>query len=166
MRFSTKLWHPNVSSQTGAICLDVLGKEWSPALTIRTVLLSLQALLASPEPNDPQDAVVADMYKTNYDAFASKARDWTRLFASGREETPGEKVAKLAGFLSCDEKRARKALEKHDWDEMLAISYIEFEEDMREEGPGWGPPRAPPGPVEGELSTSPTPMPGCGCCQQ
>ena len=63
MKFDTKIWHPNISSQTGAICLDILQDEWSPALTIRTALLSLQALLCVPEPNDPQDAVVAGEYK-------------------------------------------------------------------------------------------------------
>lgn len=46
----TKIWHPNISSQTGAICLDILKNEWTPALTIRTALISLQALLCSPEP--------------------------------------------------------------------------------------------------------------------
>jgi ubiquitin-conjugating enzyme (huntingtin interacting protein 2) len=67
MKFDTRIWHPNISSQTGAICLDILKNEWSPALSIRTALLSLQALLCSPEPgilpfiipDDPQDAVVA-----------------------------------------------------------------------------------------------------------
>ena len=59
MRFDTKVWHPNVSSQNGAICLDILKNEWSPALTLRTALLSLQALLSTPNPDDPQDAQVA-----------------------------------------------------------------------------------------------------------
>jgi len=58
MRFINKVWHPNVSSQTGAICLDILKDQWSPALTLKTALLSLQALLSSPEPTDPQDAEV------------------------------------------------------------------------------------------------------------
>ena len=48
------VWHPNVSSQTGAICLDILKDQWSPALTIKTALLSVQSLLCSPEPSDPQ----------------------------------------------------------------------------------------------------------------
>jgi ubiquitin-conjugating enzyme (huntingtin interacting protein 2) len=51
MQFSTKIWHPNVSSQTGVICLDILKDEWSPALSIRTSLLSIQALMCSPEPS-------------------------------------------------------------------------------------------------------------------
>jgi ubiquitin-conjugating enzyme (huntingtin interacting protein 2) len=59
MKFTTKIWHPNISSQTGAICLDILKDQWSPALTIKTALLSLQALMCSPEPGDPQDAEVA-----------------------------------------------------------------------------------------------------------
>ena len=53
MKFDTKIWHPNISSQTGAICLDILKNEWTPALTIRTALISLQALLCAPEPDDP-----------------------------------------------------------------------------------------------------------------
>ena len=58
MKFLTKIWHPNISSDSGAICLDILKNEWSPALTVRTALISLQALLSAPEPDDPQDAVV------------------------------------------------------------------------------------------------------------
>ena len=54
MRFTTNLWHPNISSVTGAICLDILASRWAAAMTLRTVLLSIQALLESPEPDDPQ----------------------------------------------------------------------------------------------------------------
>lgn len=68
------MWHPNVSSQTGAICLDILKDQWSPALTMKTAMLSLQALMCSPEPSDPQDAEVANMYLSDYERFASTAR--------------------------------------------------------------------------------------------
>lgn len=37
----------------GRICLDILKDKWSPALQIRTVLLSIQALLSAPNPDDP-----------------------------------------------------------------------------------------------------------------
>ena len=59
MRFVTKIWHPNISSQTGAICLDILKNEWTPALTIRTALISLQALLCAPEPGKTRKEVNA-----------------------------------------------------------------------------------------------------------
>lgn len=82
MKFDTKVWHPNVSSVTGAICLDVLTTEWSPAFTIRTTLLSILALLTSPEPDNPQDAVVANEYKTNIQEFNIKAKMWTKTYAN------------------------------------------------------------------------------------
>lgn len=36
-------------------------------MTLRTVLLSLQALLAAAEPDDPQDAVVANQVRSSID---------------------------------------------------------------------------------------------------
>ena len=74
MKFDTKIWHPNVSSVTGVICLDILKNEWSPALSIRTALLSIQALMCCPEPDDPQDAVVAKQFKTDIEKFNEQAK--------------------------------------------------------------------------------------------
>lgn len=51
------------------------------AMTLRTVLLSLQALLSSPEPDDPQDAVVARQFKANSEMFKKTARQWTAMYA-------------------------------------------------------------------------------------
>ena len=28
VNFETKIWHPNISSVTGAICLDILKDQW------------------------------------------------------------------------------------------------------------------------------------------
>ena len=53
------------------------------AMTLRTVLLSLQALLAAAEPDDPQDAVVASQYKCNRELFTKTAEYWTAVYAGG-----------------------------------------------------------------------------------
>lgn len=81
MRFATRVWHPNVSSASGAICLDILKDQWSPALTLKTAMLSLQSLLASPAPDDPQDAVVARQFLSDRETFEKTARYWTQTFA-------------------------------------------------------------------------------------
>ena len=54
VRFLTKIYHPNID-KLGRICLDILKDKWSPALQVRTVLLSIQALLSAPNPDDPYD---------------------------------------------------------------------------------------------------------------
>jgi ubiquitin-conjugating enzyme (huntingtin interacting protein 2) len=92
MKFLTKIWHPNVSSVTGAICLDILKDAWSPALTMKTTMLSLQALMCSAEPDDPQDAQVANMYKSNYEEFCNHAKLWTETHAMKTEEVREREV--------------------------------------------------------------------------
>lgn len=62
VRFITKIYHPNID-RLGRICLDILKDKWSPALQIRTVLLSIQALLSAPNPDDPLANDVAELWK-------------------------------------------------------------------------------------------------------
>ncbi|KAK5578065.1 hypothetical protein RB653_003017 [Dictyostelium firmibasis] len=80
VRFLTKIYHPNID-KLGRICLDILKDKWSPALQIRTVLLSIQALLSAPNPDDPLANDVAEHWKTNEKEAMARAREWTRLYA-------------------------------------------------------------------------------------
>lgn len=85
VRFLTKIYHPNID-RLGRICLDVLKTNWSPALQIRTVLLSIQALLASPNPNGPLANDVAEDWIKNEQGAKAKAREWTKLYAKKKPE--------------------------------------------------------------------------------
>jgi len=99
MKFITKVYHPNISSASGAICLDILKDAWSPVLTLKSTLISLQSLLCSPEPNDPQDAEVAKHYMTSKSSFEDTATYWTQIYAGG----PGLKERKGKGRDGHDE---------------------------------------------------------------
>lgn len=56
--------------------------KWSPALQIRTVLLSIQALLSAPNPDDPLATDVAKHYKENEKDAQRVSREWTEKYAS------------------------------------------------------------------------------------
>ncbi|CAI4212877.1 unnamed protein product [Parascedosporium putredinis] len=81
IKFDTKVYHPNISSQTGAICLDILGTGWSPVQTIKSALISLRMLLEVPNPKDPQDAEVAKMSLEYPEQFARTAHEWAVQYA-------------------------------------------------------------------------------------
>ncbi|KAJ9102460.1 Ubiquitin-conjugating enzyme E2 35 [Naganishia friedmannii] len=80
VRFLTKIYHPNID-KLGRICLDILKNKWSPALQIRTVLLSIQALLGAPNPDDPLANDVAQHWKDDEKGAINVAREWTENFA-------------------------------------------------------------------------------------
>ena len=52
-------------------------------MTLKTVVLSIQSLLAASAPSDPKDTVVGMAYRRNYSEFREKAQHWTNQFAKG-----------------------------------------------------------------------------------
>lgn len=62
VKFLTPCFHPNVD-MGGNICLDILKEKWSALYDVRTVLLSIQALLSEPNIESPLNPVAADLWR-------------------------------------------------------------------------------------------------------
>ncbi|KAM9685523.1 ubiquitin-conjugating enzyme E2 N-like [Trichechus inunguis] len=78
--FMTRIYLPNVD-MVGRIGLDILKDNLSPTLKIQSVLLSIQALLSVPNPDDPLAYDVAEQWTTNDAQSIETARAWTKLYA-------------------------------------------------------------------------------------
>ncbi|TQV95549.1 ubiquitin-conjugating enzyme E2-24 kDa [Cordyceps javanica] len=124
MRFKTKIWHPNVSSQTGAICLDTLTTGWSPVQTIKTALLSLRMLLEFPNSKDPQDAEVAKMMNEHPEQFAIVAHEWAVKYASApRRQIDTSQFAQAAATAPKDDAARYNGYNKNMVDKFTSMGF-------------------------------------------
>ena len=76
LRFITPVWHPNFDEDSGSICLDILKSEWSPALSVHKVLISVISLLNDPNPHSPLNGRAAHQYMNHPAEFASSVKEW------------------------------------------------------------------------------------------
>lgn len=62
VKFLTPCFHPNVDTN-GNICLDILKEKWSALYDVRTILLSIQALLGEPNIDSPLNTIAAELWR-------------------------------------------------------------------------------------------------------
>merc|ERR1719263_2179264 len=77
VKFETKIYHPNVKTDTGEICADLIQNGWSPTLNLRHVLCTIQQVMKEPNPDSPLEAAIAAQMNEDRDAFEAKARQMT-----------------------------------------------------------------------------------------
>lgn len=78
--FLTKIYHPNIN-ENGAICLDILSSQWTPVLSLTKMIMSISALLCTPNPNDPLRGDIGRLYKEDKKTFNKNAVDCTKRYA-------------------------------------------------------------------------------------
>ena len=128
IRFISKVWHPNINPTNGNIDLEILkDDQWQPALTIKSTLISLQELLAKPEPcsdDNPQNGceVVVSQFFLDHALYVNTAIQWTLDYAN--PSTTDEKMARLMemGFENLDEVAA--AISSSGGDETKALEKL------------------------------------------
>jgi peroxin-4 len=76
--FVTRICHPNVKFETGEICLDVLGENWTPILGVVGALESVARLLGEPGTDSPLNVDAAALVR---DGDAVGARGLVGFYA-------------------------------------------------------------------------------------
>ncbi|KAI2811330.1 hypothetical protein RDWZM_003828 [Blomia tropicalis] len=81
IKFSTKIYHVNIALD-GRICLEMLNEDnWTPNYTIGKLLIAIDELLSSPNPDLGIRPEVIEQFRKNREQYDSTAKEWTRLYA-------------------------------------------------------------------------------------
>jgi len=75
VKFVSPCFHPNVDT-SGNICLDILKEKWSALLDVRTILISIQSLLAEPNIDSPLNVKAAELWK-NQESYKKHLLEFT-----------------------------------------------------------------------------------------
>ncbi|CAN6233677.1 unnamed protein product [Urochloa humidicola] len=81
--FKTKVYHPNIDSE-GKMTLDIFVYDnWSPAMTLHTILIYIVSVLDDPMLNGHRvNDEVNDVYESDAELYEQMARAWTWEYSS------------------------------------------------------------------------------------
>jgi ubiquitin-conjugating enzyme E2 S len=81
-QFRTRLWHPNIDEATGAVCVETLKRDWSSALKLRDVLVTISCLLIQPNPASALNEAAGKLASEDWGGFCRRAKLMTDIHAA------------------------------------------------------------------------------------
>jgi ubiquitin-conjugating enzyme E2 D/E len=82
VKFVTRIYHPNIKTDTGEICADVITNSWAPTVNLRAVLGTIKTLLEEPNTESPLEPEIAELFANDRAAYMVKAKAHTAEFAT------------------------------------------------------------------------------------
>jgi ubiquitin-protein ligase len=78
--WNTNIWHPNIFQKN--VCVNILGKDWLPSMSITGVIETLRNLLNYPNPNSPLNTQAAREMAKNVGEFTKTAKEYVKKYAT------------------------------------------------------------------------------------
>ncbi len=78
--WKTNIWHPNIYQKN--VCVNILGKDWLPSMSITGVVETLRNLLNYPNPNSPLNTQAAKQMNKKVEEFAKVANEYVKKYAT------------------------------------------------------------------------------------
>jgi ubiquitin-conjugating enzyme E2 S len=79
--FLTRIFHPNIREDTGAICVSTLSQDWTEDIGLDHLLLTIRCLLIEPNPESALNEEAGRLLLENYEDYCARARLMTKVHA-------------------------------------------------------------------------------------
>ena len=81
IKFMTKIYHPNVKTDSGEICKAALENDWVPTRNADYIINGLITMLTDPDDSAPLEDDICNVFKSDRKKFDATAAEWTAKYA-------------------------------------------------------------------------------------
>ena len=81
INFVTKIYHPNVKTDTGEICTQAIDDQWVPTLNAKFVIEAILTVIKTPNAENAQEVAIAQTFQSNKSSWEATAAQWTAQYA-------------------------------------------------------------------------------------